>query len=304
MNSPHPLPATAQPDFSPFDEGVRALLDAQALAKAEGGLTSALLLSRAALRHLLVATLLERGQIGPTCSQEEQWRLARLVAVAQESASKVGWLAGVEDWFEEFIVSPAGDLALARVPERERRALLESLLTLAFRLVGPLDLARNGALRRAQRRRRLIAWGTALVLLLGWFALRPLIAAPNLARGKPVVVVDPAFGISPVGAVDGDQLTVGFHSSHRKDPSVTIDLGKVYPISRIELFNRPDCCQERAVPLLVQTSKDGQTFTTIRREAHTFFHLTVRPAAPTSARYVRLVRSGTNVFHLSEIEVY
>jgi len=299
-----PDAANAPATFSPFDDGVRALLDAQQLSRADDGSTSALFLCRAALRHLVRATLLDRQQIEPTSSEAEIWQQARLLPLAVQGTDKMGWLAGAEDWFERFVVSPSGDLALSQVPHSQRQALLASLLDLAFALARPLDRARNGAAQRARRRRRLGIFLAVSATLLAVFWLQRALAPRNLALGRSVVVPEPDFGIDPAGVVDGNQLLMGFHTSRHRDPSVTIDLGRVERVSRLEIFNRPDCCQDRAVPLLVQTSQDGQQYSTLKREEQTFYHLTIRLPVPVSARYVRLVRGGLEAFHLSEIEVY
>jgi hypothetical protein len=287
-----------------FDDGVRVLLDAEQLGKSDDGLTSALTLGRAALRHLVRATLLDRGLLEPSTSDADLWRAARLLPVAAGGSEQMGWAAGTEDWFERFVASPTGDLALAELPNPEQASLLKNMVSLGFTLFGPLDEARYGAARRRMRRRSRLLLGGALVLLALGLGLWRALAPPNLAFEQPVVAVDTLADRDPRLLVDGDKLGLGFHSTYRRDPYATIDLGKVHRVSRIEIFNRPDCCQERAVPLDVQLSVDGKNFSTIRREKHSFFELTVRTKLPTPARYVRLQHVGTEHFHLSEVEVY
>jgi len=300
---PSPTLAVGLADAA-FDDGVRALLDAEQLGKSDDGLTSALTLGRAALRHLVRATLLDRGLLEPSTSDADLWRAARLLPVAAGGSEQMGWLAGAEDWFERFVVAPTGDLALVEVPKPEQASLLKNMLSLGFTLFGPLDEARYGAARRKMLRRRRILLAGALGLLALALGLWRALAPQNLAFERPVVAVDTMPDHDPKLLVDGDKLTLGFHSTHRRNPYVTIDLGQVHRVSRIEIFNRPDCCQERAVPLDVELSIDGKNFSTIRREKHSFFELTVRTKQPTPARYVRLQHVGTEYFHLSEVEVY
>lgn len=287
-----------------FGEGVRALLDAEQLGKSDDGLTSALALGRAALRHLVRATLLDRGLLEPGAADADLWRAARTLPALAGEREQMGWLAGAEDWFERFVVAPTGDLALAEVPRAEQESLLKHMTGMGFALFGPLDEARYGRARQERRRRLRILLGGALGLLALGFGLWRALTPPNLAFGRPVVAVDTLPDHDPSRLVDGDTLALGFHSTRRRDPYVTIDLGQVHSVSRIVIFNRPDCCQERAVPLDVQLSVDGKKFSTIQREKHSFFDLTVRTKEPTPARYVRLQHVGTENFHLSEVEVY
>ena len=301
--TPLPTPAAGVADAA-FDDGVRALLDAEQLGKSDDGLTSALTLGRAALRHLVRATLLDRGLLQPSTADADLWRAARVLPALAGGSEQMGWVAGVEDWFERFVVAPTGDLALAEVPKPEQASLLKNMVRLGLTLFGPLDEVRYGAARRRMRRRSRVLFGAALGLLALGLGLWRALAAPNLAFQQSVVAVDTTADLDPRLLVDGDKLNLAFHSTRRRDPYVTIDLGKVHRVSRIEIFNRPDCCQERAVPLDVQLSVDGKNFSTIRREKHSFFELTVRTKQPTPARYVRLQHVGTEYFHLSEVEVY
>lgn len=295
------VPAARSP--SPLDAGIEALLEAERLTKTEGGLFAALLLARAALRHLVVATLLDGGEVSADTPEATIWEKGRLLF-------PVGALGEAEPadgagWFDRFVVAGVGDVALSEVPASERRALVKRMLDHARELARPLDKTHNGPVRSARRRRKLkLALGVVAVLFVG-VGLRVALAPKNLARGKPVAMdgYTAQFPHPPEGLVDGDQLNVGFHSDRRMNPTVTIDLGSVQSISRIEVFNRPDCCQERSVPINVQVSVDGNEYVTLRREEHTFYHMTVRFGSR-PARYVRLLRNGREFFHLSEVEVY
>jgi len=103
--------------------------------------------------------------------------------------------------------------------------------------------------------------------------------------------------------VDGDRSNLGFHSAGDTNPSVIIDLGKVETVSRVVVFNRADCCQERAVPLLVESSRDGLAYQRLGERTKVFFRWDVDvPRVP--ARYVRLTLERLGTFHLSEVEVY
>ena len=84
---------------------------------------------------------------------------------------------------------------------------------------------------------------------------------------------------------------------------MTIDLGKVQRISRVVVYNRADCCQERAVPLKIEVSKDGGQYRQVA-ERKEQFEKWKADFPPTDARYVRLTHLSAMAFHLSEVEVY
>ena len=60
--------------------------------------------------------------------------------------------------------------------------------------------------------------------------------------------------------MDGDLTNLGFHTIEAPNQNVTIDLGKVRRIFRVVVYNRADCCQQRAVPLKIEVSQDNKKF--------------------------------------------
>ena len=70
----------------------------------------------------------------------------------------------------------------------------------------------------------------------------------NLALGKPTTSSGYWGGYQPSNATDNKSNTI-FHSTH--PPKTTdfweVDLGKEYNLSRIEYYNRPNCCQDRII---------------------------------------------------------
>jgi F5/8 type C domain. len=110
-------------------------------------------------------------------------------------------------------------------------------------------------------------------------------------------------GRDPSLLVDGDLTNLGFHTIEAPNQNVTIDLGRVQRISRVVVYNRADCCQERAVPLKIEVSgDDGQFRQVAERKEH--FEKWKADFPPTNARYVRLTDLAAAAFHLSEVEVY
>ena len=74
----------------------------------------------------------------------------------------------------------------------------------------------------------------------------------NIASGKTVAKSSGLNGDSYPGSnlVDGD-LTNFAHTSCTDVPTMTIDLGATLPIFNIRLYNRTDCCQQRAVGMTI-----------------------------------------------------
>ncbi len=115
------------------------------------------------------------------------------------------------------------------------------------------------------------------------------------------------------GGVDGVKNGLfGFHTDSEKDPWWQVDLGGVAKLDKIFVFNRQDCCAERAQTLAVAISVDGVNFQTVSDLSNTEFG-GVKDNEPLRifldqqeylARYVRLQLRDMNALHLDEIEVY
>lgn len=112
------------------------------------------------------------------------------------------------------------------------------------------------------------------------------------------------------GAVDSIKNgSYGFHTNKEKNPWWQVDLGEVKPLTGIRIFNRLDCCAERARTIQILLSNDGANWTTVYSNNGTVFGgndgkpLSVSLKG-NSARYVRLQLAETNYFHLDEVEIY
>lgn len=96
-----------------------------------------------------------------------------------------------------------------------------------------------------------------------------------------------------------------FHTNQEYNPWVELDLGAIYVLHKIVVFNRKKCCQERAHNLKVAISNDKVKYEIIHKGFIPFqdkieFDLN----SLKTARYVRLSIEGFNFFHLSKIEIY
>lgn len=292
------------PGLREFELGWLTLRDAEQLGASGEGRDTALLLYRAAIRLLVRAALLRSSPASDEADPRGVWARARelpawVAFVAAQKADAIGWL-------ERVVASEDGDVHLAELSDPERDQALVGMSTLARALAAPLEEGAHGS-RRVRRARLLRVIFAALLVLstIAWFAPR-WIGRPNLALHKPVVVPDsdPDFDVDPRQVVDGDELNLGFHTRSDPDASVTIDLGSVESLHRVEVYNRFDCCQDRAVPMTLQLSTDGVNYTTEARRTLTFKRWTATLPANTQARFVRLVHESSEYFHLAEIEVY
>lgn len=113
-----------------------------------------------------------------------------------------------------------------------------------------------------------------------------------------------------LGALDGVKNgSFGFHTEKERNPWWQVDLGSLAAITEIRVFNRLDCCSERARTLQVLVSADGKTWQVAYRHDGSIFGgadgkpLRI-PLGNPSARYVRLQLAEENWFHLDEVEVF
>jgi uncharacterized membrane protein len=93
-----------------------------------------------------------------------------------------------------------------------------------------------------------------------------------------------------------------FHTDQESSPWIEFDLGEVTTVSSFVVGNRLDCCRERAVPLVVEVSTDGASFTEVaRREAQ--FDTWKESIAPRPARFVRFRVARPTFLHLASVEI-
>jgi F5/8 type C domain len=87
----------------------------------------------------------------------------------------------------------------------------------------------------------------------------------NLALGGTASQIDTGYGLDAHRAIDGN--TLGSYADANKSFTHTtgstdsdwwqVDLGKVYAIGLVKIFNREDCCRDRLNDFDVMLSKDG-----------------------------------------------
>ena len=114
---------------------------------------------------------------------------------------------------------------------------------------------------------------SAVLLAVGvavWLPLRSLGTQSRAASPGHRGDLEPRVWHRPEAAGRWRPAKLGFHTNQAPNQNVTIDLGSVRRISRIVVYNRSDCCQERAVPLTLELSKDGKAFQVIEERHEPF----------------------------------
>jgi uncharacterized membrane protein len=93
-----------------------------------------------------------------------------------------------------------------------------------------------------------------------------------------------------------------FHTREEASPWIEFDLGAATPLRSFQVTNRGDCCRERAVPLAVETSTDGTSWTQ-GAKSDTAFDKWEGSLPPQAARYVRFRALRTTMLHLASVEI-
>ncbi len=136
-------------------------------------------------------------------------------------------------------------------------------------------------------------------------------AVVNVALGRPAqqsstfAWAGPATG--PASGVDG-KLGSPFHTDNEQSPWWQVDLGRSYALQEVRVFNRMDCCGERARSLMLLLSDDGRNWQNVYSNQGRDFGGKDNPLkinlAGRQARYVRIQLEQPNYLHLEEVEVY
>ena len=148
-----------------------------------------------------------------------------------------------------------------------------------------------------QRWLRLVAVVVAVLAIA--FTIRGIVRGPNLAKLKP-------FRVSSTQpeCLKGDEgcRDVMFHTREEDNPWVDFDLGGTKRIHLIEVKNRFQCCQERALPLVAEISADRTHWKEVARRTTEFSTWTVK-LPPTPAAYVRLHVPRRTYLHLVDVTI-
>jgi hypothetical protein len=200
-------------------------------------------------------------------------------------------------------------VALARSPLRraemtdaEQEADLGAVRTVLRGLIRALQRRRPSRKRLAVRRwvrAGLVGCAAVLVIVVGARLMR----GRDLAAGKPVIAssVEHDCDLS-AGICQGQAVDLFVHTHQEESPWVRIDLQGPQKFSSITVTNRRDCCEERAVPLILETGNDGVHFMKVAEQRTPFAEWKAKFPAVT-ARYVRARVPRNTMLHLARIEV-
>jgi hypothetical protein len=194
------------------------------------------------------------------------------------------------------------------LPAERLEAELASLRALALRLQQELvpgdALVRRLWLVRTARLAAVLA-AAALLAGLAMLSARRLVLGPDLSQGKPWRTSSTALTCEPMRRFCGSNETatdIFFHTAEEDFPWLELDLGTEQKVGRVELVNRTDCCQARAVPLAVELSSDRTQWKVVATRNEQFQSWTA-VFSPASARYVRLRVLRRSVLHLEAVSV-
>jgi hypothetical protein len=181
--------------------------------------------------------------------------------------------------------------------------LHDTALALASRVEGPQT--RIDTLRAERRLRG--AFGivlAALLLLAAASAVRAALRKPDLAKNKAWRTSSTYVKCAPAKHDCGGAHTdIFFHTLEDTSPWIEFDLGAPTTFSSLSIKNRVDCCDDRAVPLVVEVGNDAKNWVEVARRTQTFE--TWQPSfAPQSARYVRLRVARKSVLHLERVAIH
>jgi len=191
---------------------------------------------------------------------------------------------------------------IAQATEDIRLNELRALREVVSRLVHPLEagMARLSSLRIM----RVLRIGTVVAVAAGtvyaggatWKSYR---RGPNFALHTQASASSNFAGYdTAAGVVDGNTSDLGMHTAQQERPWLQIDLGQMRPIRQVVVFNREDCCRDRAVPLTLEVSADGKDFREIARRDFEFskWRATV---GPVEARYLRFTSLKKTWLHFN-----
>ncbi len=199
------------------------------------------------------------------------------------------------------------------------RLLILAIGWLAATPVAPADTTSTGPSPRAQATPQ----GTLRAVEVG-ATVRQLVEADWIDQdqrfGKPLIASAPARPVTTAedaaGGCDGVKTgSYGFHTaSAERDPWWQVDLGQIYKLDRVVVFNRTDANtapRTRNLQILVSDGPgkpfrqvyqhDGQVFFGVKENKPLVVSFRQKDVA---ARLVRLAVPGTCSFALDEVEVY
>lgn len=209
---------------------------------------------------------------------------------------------GLDDVVREALVERTYVDTAELTPEAQSR---EALAASAYvhGLVNALD-ARERAI--TERWTRITALLVALFFVTVGYPLGAAALRPSLAATHPWRASSAMSGFAREGrgvTLPNTGPRVFFHTESESAPWVAFDLERREAVRSVTVINRADCCQERAVPLVLELSDDGAQWNVVARRDEVFDEWKVE-LAPRVARHVRLRALGTTNLHFANVEIH
>ena len=234
----------------------------------------------------------------------QRWRTARLMTqrarYLSDGVATEAELRRARRLFSGALRALADDAPISNFGELRSRAIHLS----RRRASPPARAARRWIGTRPQLSLSLLG-GLLLVLAASaaWMYRVELGISANLARGKAWVASTTSAGLLSAGQLGPPSHFVFFHTDLEGSPNLVVDLGRSITFRRIRVSNRIDCCQSRALPLLVEVSDDGERWRALVLRQTPFQVLDLQVGAVKS-RFVRFRGARASYLHLVDVGVY
>ena len=129
------------------------------------------------------------------------------------------------------------------------------------------------------------------------------LVGPDLAAKRPFRTSSTLYECDPdAGECGGAPTRAFFHTKEEDNPWVEIDLGSIRQVRSVEVGNRSDQAGERALPLLVELSTDGNLYRAVGERSQPFTTWTLEFERQ-PARFVRLTARRRTILHLEYVRV-
>ena len=161
---------------------------------------------------------------------------------------------------------------------------------------------------RRSRLLRLALLALAGIGFLVWLGIA-IFSPTNIALHKRFIVSSnhPKSTAPEGGLTDGSNGDAyGVHTNIEDNPWVRIDLGEVYQLKKIKVYNRTDCCFDDALPLTLEISENEAGFTELDHKTTSFSQWSPWVVSPEGkrARYIQVRGAKGKYVALSEVEAY
>lgn len=197
---------------------------------------------------------------------------------------------------------PSRDSTDPATPEELRARLAARRISLSFRFVtAHLLFARRTWTSLSARGRvsvAVVAFAVIAAPLIAWKT-----TPKDLARGRSWTASSIAEGAAKSGRLGDGKAKYFFHTKKEQGPSLEIDLERIKKIQRVVITNREDCCQPRALPLVVESSEDRKHWKPLARRERPFDRWEASFGS-TRARFLRLSVGRESWLHLKDVAVY